>query len=219
MPCFRSVAKGWRKQSLCRIACVYVSVYILFSCAWLLTALTCAFPPLFLKEGANRRWLPIRFFRQQQKRPSLVPLPPPPLPPYVCEYVRLPPACTVFFSNRFLVSLFLSFRFKVLLVFVRVVDVLVLLYPSFWYSFCTNRFVSRLAFIYLFCVSFYLSFVFVSRSPCVNRCCCCCYCTSQVVHEYLPISGPHYVLAQLLQWHNHGDGGNPNQPFDDKLRG
>ena len=76
MPCFRSVAKGWRKQSLCRIACVYVSVYILFSCAWLLTALTCAFPPLFLKEGANRRWLPIRFFRQQQKRPSLVPFPP-----------------------------------------------------------------------------------------------------------------------------------------------
>ena len=41
----------------------------------------------------------------------------------------------------------------------------------------------------------------------------------QVVHEYTPLSGPHYVLAQLLQWHNHGEGGNPNEPFDDKLRG
>ncbi|CAN0095591.1 unnamed protein product, partial [Ectocarpus fasciculatus] len=34
-----------------------------------------------------------------------------------------------------------------------------------------------------------------------------------------PVSGPHFVLAQLLQWHNDGDGGNPNEPFDDKLRG
>lgn len=43
--------------------------------------------------------------------------------------------------------------------------------------------------------------------------------TRQVVYEYQPISKPHFVLAQLLHWHNHGEGGDPNQPFDDKLRG
>lgn len=41
----------------------------------------------------------------------------------------------------------------------------------------------------------------------------------QVVHEYRPLSGPHYVLAQLLQWHNHGEFGNASQGFDDMLRG
>lgn len=43
--------------------------------------------------------------------------------------------------------------------------------------------------------------------------------TRQVVFEYQPVSKSHFVLAQLLHWHNHGDGADPNQPFDDRLRG